>query len=79
MEANTIYHLGIGVSLLSVSVAVLKQGWNGKKNNNNYVRRPECHAAQEGIKGKIEDLRSHIDTRFEDLKDTINGRLGIRK
>lgn len=59
-----------GASLLSISIAVLKLN-NGNGKLKEFIRRPECHSAMDGIKEKIGDLKNHIDTRIEDLKDFL--------
>ena len=75
-----ISQIGIAVSLVSVSIAVIKQSWNGKpKCNGDYVKRDDCHRAMDEQGKKIDiiktDITNHFDTRFEDLKDFIkNGK-----
>ena len=44
------------------------------KTNGAYVKRQDCHDAQNGIGKRIDDLRSHLDTRIDDLKDAIKNR-----
>lgn len=45
------------------------------KISNGNVKRPECHNAMNSFNKRIEDLKDHIDTRFEDIKDFIkNGK-----
>lgn len=63
----------IGFTLFCVCIILVKM-LNGKLRNK--VSRPECHQAQEGFKSRIDDLRNHIDVRFDDIKDYIdkNGR-----
>ena len=71
-----ISQIGIVVSVVSVSVAVLRQSWNGKKNNSNcFVKRDDCHNAMDSVNKRLDDFRGHFDTRIDDLKDTIkNGK-----
>ena len=53
-------------------------GFEVKRNNGKYVRREECHRAQDEIKGivnqRIDDLKEFINIRIDDVKDTINGK-----
>ena len=37
----------------------------------NKISKGECHTAQEGVARRIDDLRGHIDSRLEDLKDVV--------
>ena len=71
-----ISQLPIAISLLSLSAALLKQSWNGKKSNNGcYVKKEDCHTAMDSIDKRLDDFRGHFDTRIDDLKDTIkNGK-----
>jgi len=50
--------------------------WNGKRNNtNNFVRKDECHKAQDSIKELFNQRFDGVENRLEDLKDWIrNGR-----
>ena len=68
--------IGIVVSLFSISIAVLKISRNG--NNKDFVKRPDCHSAMDTqinmFNQRMDDLKSHIDTRFEDIKDFIKNR-----
>lgn len=62
-----------GVSLLSVSIAVVKQSWDGKKSNYpNYVKRDDCHNAMDNINKRIDDHNMALNTRIGDLCGKID-------
>ena len=61
---------GSVLTLVGVCVHLAKHNGNGSVSND-YIRRPECHAAQKGIHSRIDDMDKHLDHRFEDLKDFI--------
>ena len=52
----------IAISLLSLSFAVVKTSWDGKKNNKNsdcnpnYVKRDDCHRAMDSLNVRIDDI-----------------------
>ncbi len=68
-----ITNIGLAISLVSISLAILKISLNGKKNN--YVKRIDCHQAMNiqnnFFDKRMEDLKNHIDRRIDDLKDFI--------
>jgi len=67
MYSETLY----GISIISGGVAYLLK--YHKENNN--VKRPECHQAQERVIDtfniRINDLDNKMTERFQDLKDFI--------
>lgn len=69
----------IGIGILTFCLGIYRIT-NGRmielsKRIDKAVKQPECHSAQEAIRGEIKTLSEHIDTRFDDLKDTVlNGK-----
>ena len=60
---------GLGwLGILTFCLAMVRM-LNGKLSSK--VSRHECHAAQEGTKQRIDDLKEHLDDRFEDMKTFI--------
>ena len=49
-----------------------------KSSNGHYVKPHECHLARQDniqlFNQRIDDLRAHIDTRIDDLKDILKAR-----
>lgn len=44
---------------------------SNKKDEKCYIEREDCHKAMEAVDQRISDLKSHIDTRLDDIKDLI--------
>lgn len=42
-----------------------------KSEENDLIRRHECHKAMDMLNQRFADLKEHIDTRFEDIKDLL--------
>ena len=71
-----ISEIGIVISVISVSIAVLKQSWDGKKNNKNsncdklkdYVPREVCHLAMKNLEDRIGEVKG--DT--QEIKTILN-------
>ncbi len=59
------------ISILSGGLAYILKT-HGENNN---VKRPECHKAQDKVIGtlntRIDDLKEAMNTRFDDVKDLI--------
>lgn len=77
--------IGIAVSLLSVSIAVIKTSWDGKKNNKggncnpNYVKRDDCHSAMDSINKRIDDHNLALNTRIGDLCSKVDMAINLIK
>ena len=54
------------MNLFGLEVKLAKKGGNNK-----YILKPDCHRAMDGIHHRITELSTHIDKRFNDLKDWI--------
>lgn len=65
---NTLYS-GITAGTILLFCLGLYKLANGKLKEK--VSRHECHSAQRAIGQRIDDVKDHIDTRFEDMKDFI--------
>lgn len=63
----------IAIALISLSGALIKTAWNGKKNNSNcYVNRDECHTAMDGINQRIADSKESLHKRIDDVCDKVD-------
>jgi len=64
---NDIAIYGVAVSLISISIAVIKSSKNGC-----YVKKDACHSAMESQDKRIDDLKAYIADRFDDIKALIS-------
>lgn len=67
--------IGMGVALLSVSIAVLKLNRSNGKNGQ-YVKKAECSIIEkelkEGIHQRIDDLKDAMNTGFESVNNRLD-------
>lgn len=71
--------IGLGISLLSVSVAVVKQSFDIKKfanPNGKYVKKDDCHEAHRSLEkfldGKFSDTNKRIDDFIKATENYID-------
>ena len=54
-------------------------GWEIARNSNGkYVKRSECHAAQDRIKASIDGLKDHFDIKIDALNNRITDLMSKR-
>ncbi len=67
--------LGMGVALLSVSIAVLKLNHSNGKNGQ-YVKKSECNLIEKdlknGIHQRIDDLKGEMKSGFENINNRLD-------